>query len=355
MALALSAAACIVAAACGGNREQEAVNAALRGALTTARRPPFVSPDAEGKKLWKLTQQFYERREYTPAWILGNDPRPQMAELITTLGAARDEGLDPQLYNVALLEQRHQEARKGFLTRKGFDPEEAGALDAWLTYLYMKYASDLADGLSDLAHADPTWQIKAEKFDPAGRLDEALENNTRRAIADRAHAGRTAISGDEESPRRLPGPCRPGGLAGAPPRSQAETRAAQPARQGAGRAAGRVGRLLGQRARRGACRVQRRPSGRGETIPAPPRPRGRRHRLFGRGQGAECSHRQENRADRVEPRALAVAAAGSRRRATSSSTFRSTASKSGKGTASPWPCGWSSASRTRRRQSSTKR
>jgi murein L,D-transpeptidase YcbB/YkuD len=177
-AVALVAVACTLLAACSTTREQEAVRTALRDALTSAKRPAFVSADAEGRKLWKLTQQFYERRAYDTAWIDGNHPRPQMAELITTLGAARDEGLDPELYNVALLEQRRQEAKKGFLSKKGFDPEEAGALDAWLTYLYMKYASDLADGLSDLARADPAWQIKAEKFDPAGRLDEALETNS---------------------------------------------------------------------------------------------------------------------------------------------------------------------------------
>ena len=64
------------------------------------------------------------------------------------------------------------------LTDKGFDEAEAGSLDVWLTYLYMKYASDLADGLSDLAHADPRWHIKPEKFDPVGHLEEALQNNS---------------------------------------------------------------------------------------------------------------------------------------------------------------------------------
>jgi len=42
----------------------------------------------------------------------------------------------------------------------------------------MKYASDLADGLSDLVHADSSWRIKAEKFDPIGHLEKALESNT---------------------------------------------------------------------------------------------------------------------------------------------------------------------------------
>ena len=65
-----------------------------------------------------------------------------------------------------MIEERHREGSKGFLTDKGFDPREAVALDVWFTYLYMKYASDLADGLSDLSRADKTWKITTEKFDP---------------------------------------------------------------------------------------------------------------------------------------------------------------------------------------------
>jgi L,D-transpeptidase YcbB len=171
--LAVSAAACR-----GGAKERERVSAALRKAVTTSARQLYVTKDAEGRKLWKLTQQFYERRRYAAAWIQGTDPKPQMQELIKALTASANEGLDPQLYSVSLLEHRRQEASRGFLTKKGFDPNEAGALDAWLTYLYMKYSSDLADGLSDLAHADPRWQIKAEKFDLAGRLEKALDTNT---------------------------------------------------------------------------------------------------------------------------------------------------------------------------------
>ena len=59
----------------------------------------------------------------------------------------------------------------------------------------MKYASDLADGLSDLAHADPDWQIKPEKFDPAAHLEQALQNNRVDAVAARADARESAVSG----------------------------------------------------------------------------------------------------------------------------------------------------------------
>lgn len=175
-ALLLSAA--MLAAGCGSSEQKgREMDGALRTLVDNAKRPAFVTADAEGTRLWKQTRAFYQKREFAPAWIEDAKPRPQMEALTTALLKAHDEGLDPELYNVTLLEQRRAEAAKGFLTKKGFDPAEAGALDVWLTYLYMKYASDLADGLSDLAAADANWMIKAEKFDPQAHLEQAIGSN----------------------------------------------------------------------------------------------------------------------------------------------------------------------------------
>ena len=166
-----------IAAGCQrGPSKESAVKASLERTLTQP-RPPYVTADAEGKKLWKLTQQFYERRHHAPAWIDGTAPGPHVAELLTALNAATEEGLDPHLYNATLLEEKRKAASKGFLSKKGFEPTEGGQQDVWLTYLYLKYASDLADGLSDLAQADPKWQIRPEKFDPAAHLENALTSN----------------------------------------------------------------------------------------------------------------------------------------------------------------------------------
>src|SRR5262245_55791600 len=159
-------------------KQRKAEIVALRSSLEGSRRPAFVTRDGEGARLWKVTRHFYKNRNYAPAWIEDSAARPQMVDLIKALWAADREGLDPLLYNVSLLDQRRQEASKGFLTKRGFEPQEAGALDVWLTYVYMKYSSDLADGLSDLAHADSTWQIKSEAFDPRARLEQALSSNT---------------------------------------------------------------------------------------------------------------------------------------------------------------------------------
>ena len=171
--------AAVLAAGCDSQRgaKRETMNAALRQALRSSSRPAYVTSDQEGSRLWKLTRQFYEKRSYAPAWIEDAKPRRQMNQLVSALRSSYDEGLDPELYGVSLLEQRLAEASKGFLSKKGFDPKEAGAMDAWLTYLYMKYSSDLADGISDLSRADAAWKIKPERYDPLTYLETALQQN----------------------------------------------------------------------------------------------------------------------------------------------------------------------------------
>jgi murein L,D-transpeptidase YcbB/YkuD len=100
-----------------------------------------------------------------------------MDALIREVHAANAEGLDPELYSASMLDARRREASKGFLTKKGFEPHEATAMDVWLTWLFLKYASDLADGISDLAHSDPKWQIKPEAFDALAHLEGALRDD----------------------------------------------------------------------------------------------------------------------------------------------------------------------------------
>ena len=167
----------------GPDRERE-MNESLK-AVASGAAPGYVKHDPEGSRLWKLTQTFYQERQYSAAWVERAKAGPQMDALILAIRDAAREGLDPELYNVSMLERRRDEATKGFLTEKGFDPKEAGALDVWLTYLYMKYASDLADGLSNLSRADTTWKIKPEKFDPKAHLHKALEaNRVQESLAD---------------------------------------------------------------------------------------------------------------------------------------------------------------------------
>ena len=172
----------LLTAACAGVKVPESdkpseAQMALRAVLGHATRPAFVTADSEGARLWKLTRAFYERRAYEFAWIDEKHPTSHMDGLIRALKTADREGLDPELYSLSALGARREEAAKGFLRKKGFDAKEAGPLEVFLTYLYMKYASDVADGISDLAHADKTWRIESERFEPLDYLEQALSGN----------------------------------------------------------------------------------------------------------------------------------------------------------------------------------
>jgi murein L,D-transpeptidase YcbB/YkuD len=170
-----------VSPACAGLRlgqaGADAGQADLEKLLATKGRPDFVTADREGTRLWKLTRDFYSRRGNEMAWVEDKHPRPQMDAFIKALAGADAEGLDPETYSYSALAAQRKEAGKGFLTKQGFEPAQAARLDAWMTYLYMKYSSDLADGVSDLAHADRTWQIEPEAFDPLQHLEHALSSN----------------------------------------------------------------------------------------------------------------------------------------------------------------------------------
>ncbi len=164
-------------AACGGVKAKSELAADIQRIVQSGKPPDYVTRDADGVRLWKKTRAFYEKRDFESAWIEDGAPRDQMDSFIHAVHASAAEGFDPELYSASTLDARRREASKGFLTKKGFKPQEATAMDVWLTWLYMKYASDLADGTSDLSHADPRWQIKPESFDALAHLESALQDN----------------------------------------------------------------------------------------------------------------------------------------------------------------------------------
>jgi L,D-transpeptidase YcbB len=176
LATAMCISACARFGSSGSERDAQA-QAAVRQIVESPTRQDYVTRDRDGARLWKQVRGFYQHRDFVPAWIDDGSPRPQMGALIRAIHTAGREGLDPELYSASLLDQRKQEASRGFLTKKGFNPEEATAMDVWLTWLYMKFASDLADGVSDLAHADPEWKIQTKTFDPLAHLERALRDN----------------------------------------------------------------------------------------------------------------------------------------------------------------------------------
>jgi murein L,D-transpeptidase YcbB/YkuD len=167
----------VAAIGCGSADKGRQMDEAMRVILEDSTRPGFVTADAEGTALWKQTRQFYQNRAFAPAWIKDAKPLDQMEDLVEALQQVTRDGLDPELYSATLIKTRREDATRGFLTDPGFDPHEAGGLDVWLTYLYLKHAADLANGISDLASADKRWRITPETFDPLAHLTEAITND----------------------------------------------------------------------------------------------------------------------------------------------------------------------------------
>jgi murein L,D-transpeptidase YcbB/YkuD len=138
---------------------------ALESVLEASEPPAYVTRDAEGSALWKQTRAFYEKRAFAPVWSRHGSPLPQTEAFIRAISAAHHDGFDTSLYNVDLFDGRK------------LGTNQAAATDTYLTYLYMKFASDLADGVSDVARAEPAWKIKTESVDPLDRLERAVEDN----------------------------------------------------------------------------------------------------------------------------------------------------------------------------------
>ncbi len=101
-------------------------------------------------------------------WLEQRRPTAKMEALVAAVKQAGRDGLDPLLYDIAFVDER------GGNGRKRFSEEEAGEVDVRLTFAYMQFASDFADGVSDLAQSHPAWHMRPRTFDPAAHLTTAI-------------------------------------------------------------------------------------------------------------------------------------------------------------------------------------
>jgi len=168
---------CSVAAGCGGRATHATSEITVANIVGASAPPPFVGHGGDSARRWTTTRQFYQKRGNEPAWLDGRQPRRQMDDLIHTLQQVERDGLDPELYDPVALAERRADAGRGFLRRKGFDPDTAASLDVWLTFLYLQYASDITNGVGNLSRIDPNWQIKPSRVDTAAVLASAIDQN----------------------------------------------------------------------------------------------------------------------------------------------------------------------------------
>jgi murein L,D-transpeptidase YcbB/YkuD len=155
----------IVASGCGA--DDRAARETIRAQVETARAPEYAARTKDDKKLWTSTRDFYRARAFAPVWLRGGRATGNMESLVAAIQQAGRDGLDPLLYDLTFLDE-------GGGGRKRFSSEGAGDVDVRLTFVYMQFASDLADGVSDLARLNPAWRTRPRTFDPVAHLTAAI-------------------------------------------------------------------------------------------------------------------------------------------------------------------------------------
>jgi murein L,D-transpeptidase YcbB/YkuD len=169
----------VLAATAGCSRRVDnAVHAEpLRALVDTA--PDWVDRDALGKRLWTMERAFYENRQFVPAWVDGDRTSAHMKELVQQFKYSELHGLDPARYPIQEFEQLREESQTRMGTR--FPVERVPALDAKLTYAYLRYAADLLGWSTSPRDVSRNWLTDPKKEDLAARLEQAITSNTIRA------------------------------------------------------------------------------------------------------------------------------------------------------------------------------
>jgi murein L,D-transpeptidase YcbB/YkuD len=129
-----------------------------------------------GPELAAQVRRFYDLRRALPAWTEPAGPRPPARELVATLAASGEEGLDPRTYAAAELALRL--GRLGRLGQPNAEAEEERAdLEVELTRAALLYATHLLRGRVEPGRVDAAWYATPRRADLAALLAEAVEEN----------------------------------------------------------------------------------------------------------------------------------------------------------------------------------
>ena len=176
----------------------------IRAEVEAARTPEYATRSKDARQLWTGTMDFYRARAFAPVWLHQRRASAEMEALLAAVKRADRDGLDPLLYDIAFVDER------GGNGRKRFSEDDAGQVDVRLTFAYLQFASDLADGVSDLAQADPAWHRRPRTFDPATHLATAIADGKIAESLDALRPTRQGYPCARGPPRRLSNPRQPG-------------------------------------------------------------------------------------------------------------------------------------------------
>lgn len=116
-----------------------------------------------------LLAEFYEQRDYSPAWT----DRGKLSQLITAIKATEADGLDPKDYHLEQIEFVDRELSAG----RVFTPEETAVLDLMLTDSLVRLGYHQRYGKVNPYSLDPIWNFRRELsgMDPATVLQQVID------------------------------------------------------------------------------------------------------------------------------------------------------------------------------------
>jgi murein L,D-transpeptidase YcbB/YkuD len=130
-----------------------------------------MPPDAawRDRRTQKLLRAFYAEREMRPAWTSGSGMNDQARQLADVVAHAEEEGLDPENYSSAALQER--------IEKKPADAKELAEADLLYTIAAFHYMSDVFDGRISPRSLDASWVTTPRKGDLDSILTDALARN----------------------------------------------------------------------------------------------------------------------------------------------------------------------------------
>jgi len=156
-----------VAIVCSCGADDGPIRDRIRAEVEAARVPAYVTRNKDSRKLWTSTRDFYRARAFAPVWLHRGNATSKMKTLLAAIKQADRDGLDPAVYDAGVTDERGRD-------RTRFTEENVGEVEVRVTLAYMQFASDLADGVSDLARSHPAWRVRPQSFDAAAHLTQAL-------------------------------------------------------------------------------------------------------------------------------------------------------------------------------------
>jgi murein L,D-transpeptidase YcbB/YkuD len=162
-----------VASGCGRVDRQQFAGDVERLVTST---PRWVDDDTLGKRLWVIERQFYEERNYLPAWIDGEKPTKQLDELLQVLRDSELHGLHPATYGIDELTAKRETAGERWIGAR-FEKTQIPELDVRLTHAYFEHAADLLGWRASPRDIDRNWLVTPKKADLAAHLRAAIDGN----------------------------------------------------------------------------------------------------------------------------------------------------------------------------------